>query len=108
MIRHLVLFASGTLAAASVACVAYVQPTPPPTAFASACATSSIPFLKNAQLLSSYDPDPKHHNTTPSGSGPLPDPYCSSLLNAYNIASNSGSPTTGWPFQEQLNNLTNV
>jgi hypothetical protein len=117
MIRSALLAAAGLAAAASFACVAYVPPGPPPGSAARPvlggmvaqsgprsvpCTSNPPPFLANAQILMTpYDPDPGHHgNNLPTGAGPVPDPYCTSLLNAYNAESLT--------FQQQLDGLTNV
>ncbi len=85
--------------------LACVAASPPPARGAACADPNSPPFLRNAQLLTTYyDPNPANHNALPSGSGPLPDPYCASLRDAYYAASKSMSA----PFQQQLDALTNV
>jgi hypothetical protein len=67
---------------------------------AAACDQNNpITFLRRTFMLAAgYDPDPDHMNhTLPSGTRPLPDPYCASMTDVYNAASPS--------FKNQLDSL---
>jgi hypothetical protein len=103
MIRSALLFCAAVIVAACFACV------PPPPAgpaappmrgptVATCDATNPVPFLSRVYMLTDYVPNPPIHNSLPVGMQPVPDPYCTSLTNAYN----SALPAV----QRQLNNIT--
>lgn len=64
-------------------------------------ASNPVTFLSRLRMLSGYDPDPNHPGKTlPVGTPGVGEPYCTSLTNAYNLATPS--------FQNALDSLTNT